>query len=791
MTYQEMQERLTKVETLIQAVQQPRYQNKVQNVQETLTQLNTIKENLENKMKIIAEAEGIITTDNEAQAEKLASKGHNVNLKTVKEAPEGMYYIKIPRDAASQNKAQVIFNDLHGIKYEINDDPDGIVMYFKKEDFNAGVIDDLEGDGVQIIDTNIPEMNEEKIEVDGDTEFTLKLNHLLDKHVSEVLDEMLEQEEEEDYDADQAQRDDEEDEERGYHQGLPLGEGDKHHDDGDLDLGHQDDEPHMLKKEVYDIAVYAAKLYKQLKKYDAMENEVDFPHWWQRKVTLAREYMSKAQHYLEFEEKEPMIDQLALEGKMKNEIGMFHDPIGYEKSKPETPVFTKKYVGKGAYHILKNGKKFMTLFGSEGEANAYVNKRNKELKGEGKYKSDAQRKAIYAAKAEKGELKEDSRFAILELQDVLEELYNLSSQVKSTMKQHFPTEFRQGDAYGAFDFGTSTNPYDTTFEKILENLDSGLTEEDIKEPTAKDIKKGAKEPITKQAKADQYKAAMRNFVNRMKKEGILDKDGRPLDIKKYKDKLEDFKKTLKEAQATGFGTGQGRSKTIAKGREKNQDIKDKLDEPEKELPRIKVINGVPNILKNGKYVPMKKKVNETKISKKKFKALLAEAYYEVLAEAEAPESVEVFARRYPDLEEALIKLHTDDYSDFVKEVRLITPKPTELAVVIKNNQEYTLKWLGKDWEIQVRGERHYLGNATEVQEALKDIAILAKEAPMGEPEDEQEETDGDAGFDDLGGGGGADTGAADTGGLDDLGGEDEAGEADLSDEEIDFEEPEA
>ena len=51
----------------------------------------------------------------------------------IKEAPEGMYYIKIPRDAASQNKAQVIFNDIYGIDYEINDDPDGIVMYFKKE----------------------------------------------------------------------------------------------------------------------------------------------------------------------------------------------------------------------------------------------------------------------------------------------------------------------------------------------------------------------------------------------------------------------------------------------------------------------------------------------------------------------------------------------------------------------------------------------------------------------------------------------------------------------------------
>ena len=101
-----------------------------------------------------------------------------------------------------------------------------------------------------------------------------------------------------------------------------------------------------------------------------------------------------------------------------DEIGMFHDPrylggsrfdIGYRKSEPETQVFTKKYVGKDAYHILKNGKKLMTLFGSEGEANAYINKRNKELKGEGKYKSDAQRKAIHAKKAELKEAMDGGR----------------------------------------------------------------------------------------------------------------------------------------------------------------------------------------------------------------------------------------------------------------------------------------------------------------------------------------------------------------------------------------------
>jgi uncharacterized protein with FMN-binding domain len=86
-------------------------------------------------------------------------------------------------------------------------------------------------------------------------------------------------------------------------------------DGGDLDVGHQDDEPNMLKKDVYDIAVYAAKLYKQLNKYDQADGEVDFPHWWQAKVVKAREYISSAQHYLEAEEKQPLIDALALEGK--------------------------------------------------------------------------------------------------------------------------------------------------------------------------------------------------------------------------------------------------------------------------------------------------------------------------------------------------------------------------------------------------------------------------------------------------------------------------------------------
>jgi hypothetical protein len=81
----------------------------------------------------------------------------------------------------------------------------------------------------------------------------------------------------------------------------------------DIDLGHQDDEPDMLKASVHRIAQYAAGLYKMLDKYDQMNQEVDFPDWWQEKIHLAADYMDKAKHYLEFEEKQPALDAMIQE----------------------------------------------------------------------------------------------------------------------------------------------------------------------------------------------------------------------------------------------------------------------------------------------------------------------------------------------------------------------------------------------------------------------------------------------------------------------------------------------
>ena len=78
----------------------------------------------------------------------------------------------------------------------------------------------------------------------------------------------------------------------------------------DLDLGHQDDEPHMIKGELYKIAQNAMALYNMLKPFDRSDQEVDLPAWWQSKITKACTMLGSARSYLEFELKEPQIDAM-------------------------------------------------------------------------------------------------------------------------------------------------------------------------------------------------------------------------------------------------------------------------------------------------------------------------------------------------------------------------------------------------------------------------------------------------------------------------------------------------
>ena len=77
----------------------------------------------------------------------------------------------------------------------------------------------------------------------------------------------------------------------------------------DIDLGHEDNEPGMIKAELYQIGSCAMDLYKIMDNLEGM-GEVDLPAWWQSKITTAKNNVTSAKEYLEFELKEPAIDAM-------------------------------------------------------------------------------------------------------------------------------------------------------------------------------------------------------------------------------------------------------------------------------------------------------------------------------------------------------------------------------------------------------------------------------------------------------------------------------------------------
>jgi hypothetical protein len=100
--------------------------------------------------------------------------------------------------------------------------------------------------------------------------------------------------------------------------------------DEDMDLGHEDDEPHMLKADLYRIGKYAMELYKMVDQFEG-EQEVDFPHWWQAKIINAKSCLVAAKHYLDFELKEPQIDAMVGVASEEGAIDERNLPAGEEK----------------------------------------------------------------------------------------------------------------------------------------------------------------------------------------------------------------------------------------------------------------------------------------------------------------------------------------------------------------------------------------------------------------------------------------------------------------------------
>jgi hypothetical protein len=115
----------------------------------------------------------------------------------------------------------------------------------------------------------------------------------------------------------------------------------------DLDLGHTDNEPHMIKADLYRIGKYAMELYKMVDQFEG-EQEVDFPHWWQSKIVKAKSMIASAKHYLEFELNEPQVDAMV-------DVAAQEDIID---ESPNTPkhIIVRQWVGPNSDFYLANKK---------------------------------------------------------------------------------------------------------------------------------------------------------------------------------------------------------------------------------------------------------------------------------------------------------------------------------------------------------------------------------------------------------------------------------------------------
>jgi hypothetical protein len=86
----------------------------------------------------------------------------------------------------------------------------------------------------------------------------------------------------------------------------------------DIDIGHEDDEPNMIKADLYQLRKDINDLCSMVEKYDNMNTEIDFPAWWQEKITTSKAMLSGAKEYLDFESNDASLEEKKLTKAEKN-----------------------------------------------------------------------------------------------------------------------------------------------------------------------------------------------------------------------------------------------------------------------------------------------------------------------------------------------------------------------------------------------------------------------------------------------------------------------------------------
>ncbi len=92
--------------------------------------------------------------------------------------------------------------------------------------------------------------------------------------------------------------------------------------------------------------------------------------------------------------------------------------------------------------------------------------------------------------------------------------------------------------------------------------------------------------------------------------------------------------------------------------------------------------------------------------------------------------------KFPSLYVVIVKLLTDQYELFMKEIEWVAPRPTTFRIILNNDQEFYLIYTDRTWIGKVEGKKYYLLNISEEQNCVESVARILSYGAKSIPSDE-------------------------------------------------------
>lgn len=106
--------------------------------------------------------------------------------------------------------------------------------------------------------------------------------------------------------------------------------------------------------------------------------------------------------------------------------------------------------------------------------------------------------------------------------------------------------------------------------------------------------------------------------------------------------------------------------------------------------------------------------------------------------------IEFLLQKYPTMKQTLEMLMSSAYKDYITGIYIVAPKPTTFKIVLHNDQDFFLTYMGKAYEANVSGKKFYLqtiGEKERCMEAISRLLTLGNPIHNKGPEDGEEAAD--------------------------------------------------